>query len=143
MDEYSRALIETVERVTPEWVQRLVAKRVEMNDAIRADAHTAAGRATEYVVTRLTQLLQTDIDEQANTPLAIMRDATKFASAVLSGAGARIVERDDYARRMFPDDVYGLTPANWSDIDESLVDVGLAWGAAKVMDHRSRHGRSK
>ncbi len=142
MDEYARALIEAVERVTPAWVHAMVAQRVEMNDTIRADTDQAADRATEYMVARLTQLFLTDIDEQSTTPLAIMREAIKFPSSVLSEAGAGPVERDDYARRMFPDDIYGLTPATWSDIDESLAEVGLAWGASKVVAHRSRHGQS-
>lgn len=140
MDEYSQTLIETAERVTPGWINRLVAQRVSQNDEIRAATDEAADRATEFVVARLTHLMLQDVDEQVSTPLAIMRETTKFPTQVLIDAGAQPVERDDQARKLFPEDVYDLVPANWGDIDEALVEPGLAWGAAKVMAHRLRHG---
>ena len=33
---------------------------------------------------------------------------------------------------IFPDDDYDLSPATFADIDESLHEPGLVWGAAKA-----------
>jgi hypothetical protein len=52
------------------------------------------------------------------------------------------VVRDDFDERRFPDDLYGLTPASLAAIDPALADPARAWGAAKAMAHRARHGRS-
>ena len=49
------------------------------------------------------------------------------------------VERDDFAREAFPDDDYDLTPASFADVDPSLFEPGVAWGAAKAWTHRQRH----
>jgi hypothetical protein len=37
------------------------------------------------------------------------------------------------ANRQVPDDLYGLGPATWSDIDPAMHDPGIAWGAWKAM----------
>jgi hypothetical protein len=50
------------------------------------------------------------------------------------------VERDEFRVRAFPEDVYDLTPASFADVDLSLHEVAMAWGAAKAMAHRERHG---
>jgi hypothetical protein len=42
------------------------------------------------------------------------------------------VERDEFSRRSFPDDMFGLAPATWADVDPSLVEPGLEWGAWKA-----------
>ena len=44
--------------------------------------------------------------------------------------------------QLLPEDEYDLTPATWSDLDERLVGPGIAWGAAKAMEHKRRHGAS-
>jgi hypothetical protein len=54
------------------------------------------------------------------------------------------IRRSEFDRETFPDDVYGLSPATWSDIDESVHDPGLFWGAWKaktVLDRRRDEGR--
>ena len=87
-------------------------------------------------------LLAADIDEQTTTPLAIVRDlAVPLLTSALRAAGAVPADartRDEFARTRFPDDVYGLTPSSWADIDESLVSPGIAWGAAKAFVHKQR-----
>ena len=44
------------------------------------------------------------------------------------------------AEESFPDDDYDLAPASLADVDPDLVELGVAWGAAKAMAHRRRHG---
>ena len=50
------------------------------------------------------------------------------------------VARDRFVSERFPDDPYGLTPASLQAVDPELGDAAIAWGAAKAMAHRRRHG---
>jgi hypothetical protein len=51
---------------------------------------------------------------------------------LLTNLGCAPVVRDEFDERSFPDDVYGLSPATWVDIDEALVEPGIEWGAWKA-----------
>lgn len=104
------------------------------------DAAVAAGeRARDDVGARIRELLLADVDAQRGNPLALLRTATRYPTEVLHLAGAPAVERDKFSRERFPDDDFDLTPANWSDVDPSLQELGLTWGAAKAFVHKSRH----
>jgi hypothetical protein len=46
--------------------------------------------------------------------------------------------RDETDERLFPEDVYGLGPASFADIDPSVHEPGVAWGAAKAYVHLAR-----
>lgn len=83
-------------------------------------------------------LLTTDIDEQRANPLAIVRSGLGPATMLLASLGSATIERDPFAVQAFPDDVYDLAPATFGDIDESLQELGLRWGAAKAHVHLSR-----
>ncbi|HRE00718.1 MAG TPA: hypothetical protein PLV68_05430, partial [Ilumatobacteraceae bacterium] len=50
----------------------------------------------------------------------------------LAAHGVPPRQRDPFAERAFPADRYGLSPAAWSDVDESLHEPGLIWGAWKA-----------
>ena len=41
--------------------------------------------------------------------------------------------RESFAAAHFPDDVFGLGPAAWSDVDPELHDAGITWGAWKAL----------
>jgi hypothetical protein len=60
---------------------------------------------------------------------------------VLRAAGVPPIVRDEFDERAFPDDVYGLIPAAFADIDASLYEPGLVWGAAKAHAHLVRRRR--
>jgi hypothetical protein len=62
-----------------------------------------------------------------------------YPSQVLAAAGVPAVVRDDYDEAHFPDDVYGLTPRTFADVDPALHDVALVWGAAKARASMVRH----
>jgi hypothetical protein len=62
----------------------------------------------------------------------------KYPTAVLRQAGVPPVDRDRFRQEAFPDDFYDLSPASWSDIDPSLTEPGINWGAAKAFEHRRR-----
>ena len=104
-----------------------------------ARARAAGAEAAEALGPELRALLAADVDEQRANPMAVGRRAVAWPTAVLQSAGAAPAERDDYNRRHFPDDAYGITPAGFSDLDPELADLGILWGALKARAHLSRH----
>lgn len=141
--EISVALAEAVEAVLPGWIERLVVERVrQWRGDVNPETLSAASRAGERAVAEVTpafrSFLQLDIDEQRTNPLAILRGATRHAHEALADLDVPPVERDDFAQRSFPDDLYGLVPATWDDVDPALHDLGITWGAAKAYLHKAR-----
>lgn len=140
---YSSALADAIDSAIGPWVLRVVAERcaaagITQDDTIRVAADTAARECRTAVVPQIRVLLGTDLDEQRTTPLALLRRAIVYPTAVLAAAGVPPVARDEFAVRSFPDDVYALSPASFGDIDESVHEPGLVWGAAKAHVHLSR-----
>jgi hypothetical protein len=143
LDEYANALIEGVDAAVPAWVERsvervLTAWRGSADPDVMARAAEAGRRARADVSERLRALLETDVDEQHTNPLSILRDAVHWPTEVLRDAGAPQVLRDEFSERHFPDDVYDLTPASFADVDPSLHEPGILWGAAKAKTHLDR-----
>jgi hypothetical protein len=147
---YADALAERVEAVLPGWVVAAV-ERIAAADAptgtvepaVLAAAAEAGRRAATEVGGALRALLAQDVDEQRSNPLAVLRRAVAYPTAVLHEAGVRPVARSEFDRRAFPDDDYALTPATWADVDPSLQEPGLVWGAAKahaVLSRRREEG---
>jgi len=146
LDAYAAALAGAVDAVVVDWVQRCVeltcARAGVALDADLAErTRRAAVAARAEVDARLSALFAADIDAQDVTPLQVLRDAVRFPTSVLADASVPPVERDGFDRRAFPDDVYGLTPAGFGDVDPSLVDPAVAWGAAKAHVHLRRRSR--
>lgn len=141
--EISAALADRIDSVLPGWIEHLVLVRVEQwrgrIDPTVAEAAVAAGeRAQREVMPEVRALLATDIDAQRANPLAVLRGATRFAHDVLDALGLPEVQRDDFARRSFPDDTYDLVPAAWDEIDPTLHEIGITWGAAKAFVYKAR-----
>lgn len=137
MDEYSAALIEAVGAAVGGWVERSVERIASeffgtVPDDLGREARAAGQRARVELVGELRALLDRDVDDQPTTPLAIMRAGVRYPTAVLAAAGVPAVERDEMLERSFPADRYDLSPASWRDIDESLHEPGLRWGAWKA-----------
>lgn len=143
-------LADRVEATVPGWIERLVLERVRdwnghVSAEVAAEAVAAAEAAHRDVVPRMRALLGADIDEQTANPLEVLRGATRHAHAALTRIGVPSVARDDFAQRSFPGDSFDLMPATWSDVDPSLHEIGLTWGAAKAYVHKARRraeGRS-
>lgn len=141
--EISSALVERTESVVPGWIERLVVDRARqwsghVSPEVVASATTAGSAAAADVSARLRALVETDLDEQWTNPLSLLRDTTRFAHDVLADLGVPAVARDQFSTRSFPDDDYGLMPAAWEDVDPSLHEIGLAWGAAKAYLFKAR-----
>lgn len=134
----SAALEAAVAAALGPWVREAVRRRVEERSgappppAVVAAADEAARRAELEVLPRLAALLAADVDDQASTPLAVLRSAVAYPTAVLAEAGVPPVVRDELAERVFPDDVYDLTPGSFADLSPALAEPGLRWGAAKA-----------
>ncbi|HEX6595944.1 MAG TPA: hypothetical protein VF045_03360 [Acidimicrobiales bacterium] len=141
IDEHATALADAIEAALPGWVERSVRLRLGGPTGQVETAAAEAGRqAASEVGGAVRRLLEADIDEQATTPLALLRGAVRYPTAVLRAAGVAPVPRDAVQERLFPDDVYDLAPASFADIDPSLLEPGIRWGAAKAFVHKQRHG---
>ena len=148
IDEAAAALLAAIDATLADWVERCVHRlMVAYQGAEPPEVHeaaAAAGRlARAEVVPALDVLLSTDVDQQRVNPLTLLRGAVRYPTAVLEAAGVPPVVRDEFVERAFPDDVYDLSPATWRDVDESLHEPGLVWGAVKaktVLDRRRAEG---
>ena len=141
-------LAAAIEAALPEWVQRCVDERYRAAmggpppAGVAADAAAAGAAARAEVGPRVRALLDADIDAQWTTPLTLVRAAVLHPTRVLRAAGVPAVARDRFEEDRFPDDVYNLTPATFSDLGPRVGDAGIAWGAAKAWAHRRRHAAS-
>lgn len=141
---YARELADGIDRSIAGWVvasveRILVAYRGEADPEVLHLAAEAGARARAVIGTEVRGLLESDIDEQTTTPLAVLRRAVAFPTGVLQQAGVPPVVRDEIAERQFPDDLYDLGPARFGDLDPSLDEIGMRWGAAKAFVFRARH----
>lgn len=143
---HARTLADAVDAALPGWVERsirrvLAAQGIEVDAALADRIEAAKAGAAAEGGPRVRTLLETDVDAQAGNPLAILRTQVAHATAVLRAAGARPVPRDEFAERAFPHDIYDLSPAAFADVDPSLHEPGLVWGAAKAHVHLARRRR--
>jgi hypothetical protein len=144
--EHARALADAVDAAVPGWIDRsvrrvLAEQEIEVDDALAGRIEAASAEAGAEASRRIRELLATDVDRQAGNPLAVLRSLVRYPTAVLQAAGARPAPRDEFAQRAFPGDVYDLSPATFADVDPSLHEPGLVWGAAKAHVHLARRRR--
>ncbi len=140
----AKALADALIDALPGWVERSVerayqADRREPPADVVAAARRAGAEAAAEIGPVLRALLEADIDDQHTTPLTVIREAVRFPTEVLRAHGVRPRPRDQHDQAMFPHDDYDLTPANFADIDPSIAELGIVWGAAKAFAHRERH----
>jgi hypothetical protein len=139
------ALADAVVAALPVWVERSVGRILTAwkggapDPEVMETAREAGRRAAEEVGGAVRALLAADIDDQRTTPLTLLRGAVRYPTQVLRDAGVPPVERDPIQVRLLPDDLYDLSPANFADVDPSLAEPGMVWGAAKALAHRRRH----
>lgn len=146
---FAEVLADAVDAALAPWVVRSVAAvadawRPGLAAQLVPVAAEAGEQAARDVGARVRALLETDVDEQATGPLALLRGAVRYPTAVLADAGVAPVVRDEFAVRAFPEDAYGLAPAAFADVDPALHEPGLVWGAAKahvVLARRRAEGR--
>jgi hypothetical protein len=130
------------------WVETCVQHRLvewsgASDEAVMDAARDAGAKARADIGGRVRALLALDPDAQWTNPLAIVRSGVSYPTGVLRDAGVPPVMRDPLAQEQFPDDDYDLTPTRFSDLDEGLFDVSIAWGAAKAFVVKARHQGSR
>lgn len=118
------------------WVERVIAAHVGIDRAPTLAA--ALADEVDRALAEVAALLATDIDAQRANPLAVIRSLVGPLTSVLADAGAAPANRDPDAQRLFPDDVFDVTPGAFSDVHPDLHTPGLAWGAAKAHVHIQR-----
>ncbi|HYD11185.1 MAG TPA: hypothetical protein VEA78_13875 [Acidimicrobiales bacterium] len=128
---HGAALADAIEEALPRWIARCIGDVADPADATQ--------RAIDDVVPRLRALLAQDVDEQRQNPLHLLREATRHPTETLQHAGVAPPHRDRFGEEHFPGDVYGLAPMTWRDVDESLHEPGLVWGALKARASITRH----
>lgn len=136
MDPYSSRLLESCRLVIEPWLNaafdRIVVSQ-SLTDAVDATRRQAAvEHAAALALEGLTTLFSLDVVAQRTNPLDILRRSTAPVTEELQRLGGSPIERDEFHLRSFPSDVFGLCPATWADIDESLVEAGIEWGAFKA-----------
>src|ERR1700730_1196796 len=96
----AKALADAIDSALPAWVIRSVDgiyrawSGQPSPPAILLAAADAGREARSEVSTRVRDLLEADIDEQHTTPLALLRGAVRYPTAVLVHAGVPPIERD-------------------------------------------------
>ncbi|MDA8070081.1 MAG: hypothetical protein M0Z82_00450 [Actinomycetota bacterium] len=104
-------------------------------DEVHRRGSAAGGRAAGA----LRQLVDTDVDLQRSTPLAVVRASVGGLSELLHRIGVEPPARPEALVRAAPEDSFGLAPSSWSEVDADLADAALTWGAAKAAVHLRRH----
>lgn len=141
LDEAARRIVEGVSAHAAPWIRaeamRVVDAWGQLDSRERAqlarDVGVAASRATRRVVGELSALFSVPVREQRTTPLSVVRSILREPTTVLAAAGVPEVQRDGFATRAFPSDVYGLVPADLGALgDPDLAAVHVVWGLAKA-----------
>jgi hypothetical protein len=133
--DYGADLAAAVDQMLPGWVVRTVRR---FRDDLDLAAAAAGEEARRDVGARLRQLLETDLDQQRSNPLAILRTAIRYPTQVLAAAAVPGVVREPFAVEAFPEDIYNVSPATWSDIDPALQEYGITWSAWKAHEFLRR-----
>jgi hypothetical protein len=139
MDSPATKLLEIAGQVAPQWADRLLQRVIPTGGLNAEELTSVAEQVRTALITDLRQLLEKDPAEQRTNPLTIFRRATAPITALAQRVGVPPVQRDEFEMRSFPDDIYGLYPVTWADIDPRLVEPGLEWGAWKAAVIISRH----
>ncbi len=131
------ALADGIEEHLGPWIGRLMVERA----GGRIDPHLVEQAVAEVVSVAMPSvraLLDTDIDRQRSTPLAVIRSSLGPATRALRIAGIEPIARDPFRESSFPDDEFDLSPTGFADIASELHEPGLTWGAAKAHVHLAR-----
>jgi hypothetical protein len=138
LHEYAAALADAVDEALPRWIERCVARYVTVEGDIVRQVREITAVASAEVAVQMRELLFADIDVQRRNPLAVLRAAVSHPTGLLTSLDVPAPDRDAFAERAFPDDRFDLSPASFGDVDPSLHEPGLVWGAAKAHVHLQR-----
>lgn len=130
-------LLAAASSAVPSWLRRVTEQACRdagVDPSGRADEIAeVVDRAAVELVAALADLLSTDVDEQRTTPLTLCRAATVGPTRFLERHGVPAPARREPGGPGGTHDPYGIAPAAWADVDPSLHEPGLRWGAWKAM----------
>ncbi|MEZ5246445.1 MAG: hypothetical protein R2707_15190 [Acidimicrobiales bacterium] len=132
----ARELTGLLERLVPEWLHRCASTVAP--DLASDQLEAAISDTMDALVPELRRVLSADVDAGAGNPLAAIRAATGGITRLLVDRRAVPPPRDEFDVRAFPDDLFGFGPASFADIDPTLHEPGLLWGAARAHVHLRR-----
>ena len=137
LSEPAAQLLDVAASVTGDWLRRITLS-VARSGGVDVSAVTAALDAvvdteSARLFAALEELLLTDVDDQRTNPLSLFRAAVAGPTELLRSIGVPAPPPDRFTADRFPEDVYGLGPATWADVDRRLHEPGLTWGAWKAM----------
>lgn len=141
LSSYSQELLDAVLRALPSWI---TARVRALAPAASLDLDNVIQETLSYVHKNLEALLRTDVDEQRENPLHVLRQSSMFVTAALREAGIPAVQRDEFDRQSMPDDMYAIGPLTWRDLSEEVHEAGITWGAwkaATVLTRRRAEGK--
>lgn len=140
MAAYAANLVDAVDAALGPWIRAAVTSRYPgaVPQEVENDIELAGIDARSVIGNDLRRLLALDIDEQWTNPLSVIRAAAMYPTTILANAGAAVVQRDETARRLHPDDLYDLVPSSFGDLGPAVHEPGLVWGAAKAHLHLRR-----
>lgn len=132
-------LLATARHVVPRWLNRIVRGAVDRSgnegpiEGFEDDIAAMIDRESAALLDELDSLLRADVDDQRGNPLNLFRRAVIGPNRLLVEWGLEPPHRSSFDRERFPDDLFGLGPANWAEIDPDLHEPGITWGAWKAM----------
>ena len=122
---------------------------------ISAAGHTLSGDESELLGgavngaastlrTELGALLVTDVDDQRQNPLHVLRAAAVTVNPVLASLSIAKPHRDEFEMRAMPGDEWAIGPLAWNDLGDAVHEAGISWGAwkaATVLTRRRAEGK--
>lgn len=138
LPEPAATLLDAARRAVPVWLRRAIedaCRRGGVDPApLRVELDATIDRSSADALDGLAELLAADVDRQWTTPLAMLRDAAAARpAAFLRAHGVAPSAPSAPSGHGRAGDGYELGPANWADVDPSLHEPGLRWGAWKAM----------
>jgi hypothetical protein len=143
LGEIADALADGLTDALAPWLVYAATKRAAAAERVLDAAETdrvrrvAAATAAD-LAPRVRRVLGADVDSGLGSPLSVIREGTAPFTGMLQELGLPAGTRDEFARKNFPADIYGLGPAAFADVHESLHELGLMWGAARAHVHLRR-----
>lgn len=80
----------------------------------------------------LNELVHASLPMQSESPLQLVRMATKPLAEALAATGVPVPMRDGSAVEIHPEDVYDLYPASPSELGEEVWQLHVQWGLEKA-----------
>jgi hypothetical protein len=141
--EIAADLLDAMVDAIPAWVRRTVEARaagseIALDEPQRGRIAQVASDLAAALTPQLEQVLTADVDGGSGSPLAVVRSGTGTLNDLLDELGIPRPARDDFSVSRFPEDRHDIGPAAFVDIDESVHEPGIMWGAARAHVHLRR-----